>query len=144
MQQLLIHLYQPNELFASRLQDGPDSLADYIKVLGTHLRQPEFESPPQDDRAVVVALSPKGAVVGWAINKAGLLLDPEHEHLEMALYEVTPPTVKDGVVLFAIHYAKSEGGDSWLPIPLDWTRIPQDDKNPLSIDVLVSNSFEEN
>lgn len=142
MQQLLIRLYQSDDELTQRMPGGADALANYIRVLSVQLDQPEFEHPPQEDRAVVIAISHTGKSIGWAISRLGDVLKPDQQHLEDALHGLEPPLVNGGAVVFAIHYSQTVSGEDWIPLPKEWNDIAQAAGDVLPVDKLVEHYFE--
>jgi hypothetical protein len=143
MQQLLIRLYQTDDVLKERVPEGADALAVFVRVLSATLNQPEFEHPPQEDRAVVIAISPTGKSIGWAISRLGDVLNSEQQYLERVLGELEPPTVNGGAVVLAIHYSQAVSGEDWVPLPKAWNDIVQAADGPLPVDELVMHYFEE-
>ena len=143
MQQRIIRLYQPDEQLVERIPEGVDSLANFIQTLSAQLNQPEFESPPKEDRAVIIAISPTGESVGWAVDRTGKVLDAAQQYLHNALETLTPPPVVHGAIVFAIHYAEAVSGDDWIPLPQAWNDVASEAGRELPIDELVMQYFTE-
>jgi hypothetical protein len=142
MQQLSIRLYQTDDELIQRMPDGVDALASYIRVLSAQLNQPEFEHPPPEDRAVVIAIFPTGKSIGWAINQMGDVLKPDQQHLERTLQGLEPPIINGGAVVFAIHYAQSTTGADWIPLPKEWNAIAQGAGGAVPVDKIIEHYFE--
>lgn len=141
MQQLSIRLYQTDDELIQRMPGGADALASYIRVLSARLNQPEYEHPPQEDRAVVIAISPTGKSIGWAINQMGDVLKPDQQHLERTLQALEPPIVRGGAVVFAIHYAQATTGEDWIPLPKEWNAIAQGEGDAVPVDKIIEHYF---
>lgn len=142
MQQLMIRLYQPDDQLTARLPGGSNALVDFVQMVGETLNQPEFEHPPQENRALVIAISPTGKVIGWAIDQTGNILHPEQDVVDRTLHELTPPTVVHGAIVLAIHYAETLSGDNWVPFPQEWNDILKTAGEPIPVDKLVMHYFE--
>jgi hypothetical protein len=142
MQQLSIRLYQTDDELIQRMTDGADALASYIRVLSDQLNQPEFEHPPPEDRAVVIAISPTGKSIGWAINRKGDVLKPDQQHLDRTLQGLEAPIIHGGAVVFAIHYAQAAMGEDWIPLPNEWNAIAQGEGAAVPVDKIVEHYFE--
>ena len=142
MQQLSIRLYQTDDELIQRMPGGTDALASYIRVLSAQLNQPEFEHPPLEDRAVVIAISPTGKSIGWAISRKGDVLKPDQQYLERTLQGLEPPIINGGAVVFAIHYAQGAAGEDWIPLPKEWNAIAQAAVGVVAVDKLVEHYFE--
>ena len=138
MQQLLIRLYQSDVQLSERMPGGAAALAGYIGILSSKLNQPEFETSPEDNRAAVVAISPQGEVIGWAINGDGDLLYPDQSYLEQALNEVDPPAVFVAPIVFAVHYAQTAPPQDWVPSPREWIDHASGAEGALSIDTVIN------
>ena len=123
-----VTLYQPDYVLEARLSSGAYGLIGFIRALVAQLAQPEFENPPADDRAVVIAIHEDGRMRGWAVSKSGALLESEQEHLNAALNSTQPPEVAGGLVLVAVHYSSGEssearGPGAWIPCPKPWSAM---------------------
>lgn len=143
MQQRMIRLYQPDEQLVERMPEGADSLANFIRMLSAQLNQPEFEHPPKEDRAVIIAISPTGGSVGWAIDRTGKLLHPAQQYLHDALETLIPPPVVHGAIVFAVHYSEAVSGGDWVPLPQEWNDAVSEAGRTLPIDELVAQYFTE-
>jgi hypothetical protein len=148
MNLLYITLYQPDSILHARLPAGVESLAALLRTVQSRLVQPEFECPPEDDRAIVIAIHSSGAMRGWVCSKSRTSLLREQEYLEALLGTVVAPQVVGGSVMVAMVYARStatphSAAEVWMPIPHVWSEVAERSAEPLDVESLVSLLFRE-
>jgi hypothetical protein len=140
-------LYQPEEVLERCLPEGVDAVSAFIDTIRSTLTQPEFESPPAAERAIVIAIHSSGAVRGWACARSEVALEREQALLDAFLKTVTPPLVASGVFIIALVYATAArdlppADEAWIPQPLAWQQIAEALPEPVELEVLVSRFFE--
>jgi hypothetical protein len=126
-----IRLYEPTDVLEERLPDPP-KLTEYIKRLQDVCKRFFAATTSPETLDIVVAIRPGKRSRIWFVSSVQSGDNTSRKSLRKSLEDVTPCSVINGSIAFAIA-AKIAGGDGKkredIPMPLEWQKAAASKRN---------------